>query len=304
MKIIYKDNIDKKIVSVKKKYKKNKSNYTDNFGYQWNKFVKTQIDDNELKISKNRFFNETKFSKIDMDSKNILEVGSGAGRFTNIILNFSNAKLYSIDSSDSVYANFENNKNFVENDRLILHKCSLYELPFKENQFDIVICLGVIQHTPNIEKTITCLTSQLKKGGVIVVDFYPYKGFWTFIHAKYLFRIFTKKMSNDNLYNFINKYLDLNIKIYFFLNKIGMYIFTRFLPLPDIKKTIPINLEYKKLRELVFLDTFDMLSPMYDKPQKISKIKKLIENNGVKILFSGMQKYGNFSSAVVKGVKK
>ena len=83
-----------------------------------------------------------------------------------------------------------------------------------------------------------------------------------------------------------------------------MYIFTRFLPLPDIKKTIPINLEYKKLRELVFLDTFDMLSPMYDKPQKNSKIKKLIENNGVKILFSGMQKYGNFSSAVVKGVKK
>ena len=55
-------------------------------------------------LQKIRFFNETDFTKEDLDNKNILEVGSGAGRFTNIIMKYSNANLYSIDSSTAVYA--------------------------------------------------------------------------------------------------------------------------------------------------------------------------------------------------------
>ena len=39
-------------------------NYSDNFGFQWNKFVGTQVDKaSKLDISKTRFFAETKDRK-------------------------------------------------------------------------------------------------------------------------------------------------------------------------------------------------------------------------------------------------
>ena len=46
-----------------------------------------------------------------------------------------------------------------------------------------------------------------------------------------------------------------------------------------------------------------MLSPEYDRPQKISKLKLLVENNDISVTFSGIIKYKNFSSAVIRGIK-
>ena len=304
MNIKLKKNFEINIITKNDLNNDKEKNYTDNFGYQWNKYRKTQIDDNLLQSSKIRFFNETNFTKEDLDNKNILEVGSGAGRFTNIIMKYSNANLHSVDSSTAVYANFENNKLFIDNKRLKIYKCTLYDMPFIEKQFDIVLCLGVLQHTPNIKETIISLTDQLKKGGTIVIDFYPYKGFWTYIHAKYLFRFFTTKMNNKKLHNFIDSYIDVAIKFYLFLNKIGLHFLTRFIPIPDLKKTFPLDIEYNKLREMVLLDTFDMLSPKFDRPQKIKTVTNILKKNNIKILFSGIKKYSFFSSAVVKGIRK
>src|SRR6266480_1248461 len=63
------------------------NNYTDNFGFQWNKFQKTQID-RETKNSsftRERFFAATNWDKEDLSGKDVLEVGSGAGRYSQIV---------------------------------------------------------------------------------------------------------------------------------------------------------------------------------------------------------------------------
>jgi hypothetical protein len=54
------------------------TDYTQNFGFQWNKFAKTQIDSQKNPISRIRFFAETEWEKIDLSGKNVLEVGRGA----------------------------------------------------------------------------------------------------------------------------------------------------------------------------------------------------------------------------------
>src|SRR5665647_906236 len=78
-------------------------NYTENFGYQWNKFVGTQVDKaSKLQMSKTRFFAETNWDKEDLSGLNILEVGSGAGRFSQIILDHTKANLFSVDYSNAV----------------------------------------------------------------------------------------------------------------------------------------------------------------------------------------------------------
>lgn len=277
-------------------------NYTDNFGFQWNKFVGTQVDkESRLDMSRIRFFAETGWDKEDLTGKNILEVGSGAGRFSQIILDFTKGNLYSVDYSNAVEANYKNNG---PNDRLHLFQASIYEMPFAKAQFDKVICIGVLQHTPDVAKSVQCLIEMAKPGAEVVVDFYPITGWWTKLHAKYLLRPWTKKMSHEKLHKKIDRNIDWLIKTSRFFTKIGVGRLTnRFLPICDIAGTLPKDLPYKQLRELCVLDTFDMYSPQYDQPQKIKTVVKWFEQFGMKDVWGGFVYYENCKAAVVKGIK-
>jgi SAM-dependent methyltransferase len=280
-------------------------NYTASFGFQWNKFQETQIDreKDQLNFSKERLLTVTGWDKENLDGKNILEVGSGAGRFTKVILEETKANLYSVDYSDAVSANFRNNGHFGE--RLHLAQASVYDMPFPDNSFDKVFCFGVLQHTPDFKKSVQCLIAKAKPGAEVIVDFYPIKGWWTKIHAKYLYRPITKKMPHEKLLNKIDKNADRLIGLYNFFDKIKLgKLVNRFLPICDIKGTFPKNLSKDEIREWVVLDTFDMFSPEHDHPQKVSTVKGWFEEFGMQITFAGFMKYGSgFEIAVVKGIK-
>ncbi len=279
-------------------------NYTDNFGFQWNKFTKTQIDRESASStqSKTRFFAQTGWDKEDLSEKNILEVGSGAGRFSQVVLDFTKATLYSVDYSNAVEANFKNNGHHGE--RLNLFQASIYEMPFQPGSFDKVFCFGVLQHTPDVKKSLESLAAMVKPGGELVVDFYPIRGWWTKVHSKYLFRPFTKNMSNEKLLLMIERNIDWMIKASNFFNKIGIGRLTnRFLPICDIKTTIPTGLSKQELREWCILDTFDMFSPEYDQPQRIKTVEGWFKELGFKNINAGFIGFDNNSAAVVKGTR-
>jgi SAM-dependent methyltransferase len=282
------------------------SNYTDSFGFQWNKFQKTQIDNPEkqFSLSKKRFFAETSWDKEDLTGKNVLEVGSGAGRFTQVFLDHTKGNLYSVDFSDAVSANYRNNGHHGE--RLRLYQASIYEMPFPDNSFDKVFCFGVLQHTPDFKRSVKCLIDKVKPGGEVVVDFYPINGWWTKVHAKYIFRPFTKRWSYEKLLKRVEKNVAWLIKLHFFFNRIGIgRIFNRFLPLCDIKGTMPDNLSKEELRQWVILDTFDMFSPEHDHPQKQSTVEKWFKEYGMEVTFAGLVNYeGRLAAKIVKGKKK
>src|SRR5215210_2792136 len=175
-------------------------NYTSSFGHQWNTFRETQIDSERMigLPSSKRFFAETGWRSDDLAGLDVLEVGSGAGRFSRVVLEHTRANLYSIDYSTAVEANWCNNAR-IGSGRFFLSQASIYELPFPDNRFDKVFCFGVLQHTPDFEASIKALVRKAKPGAEIVVDFYAIRGFWTKLHAKYLLRPFTKRMSKDRL---------------------------------------------------------------------------------------------------------
>jgi SAM-dependent methyltransferase len=277
-------------------------NYTENFGFQWNKFVGTQVDKaSNLDISKVRFFAETGWDKEDLAGKNILEVGSGAGRFSQIILDFTKGTLYSVDYSNAVEANYKNNG---PNEEFHLFQASIYDMPFAKEQFDKVICIGVLQHTPDVEKSVQTLISMVKPGGELVVDFYPIRGWWTKVNAKYMLRPWTKKMSNEKLFGLIDKNMNWLIKASKFFSKIGLSrVVNRFLPICDIDGTLPKGLSPAQLRELCVLDTFDMFSPEYDQPQRIKTVVGWFNKYGMKDVWGGYIPYQNCSASVVKGKK-
>jgi SAM-dependent methyltransferase len=279
-------------------------NYTDNFGFQWNKFTKTQIDRESVTSSqsKTRFFAQTGWDKEDLSDESMLEVGSGAGRFSQVVLDYTKATLYSVDYSNAVEANFKNNGH--HGNRLHLFQGSIYELPFQPGSFDKVFCFGVLQHTPDVKKSVQCLAEMVKPGGELAVDFYPIRGWWTKFHIKYLLRPYTKKMSNEKLLAKIERNIGWMIKTTTFFNKIGIGRLTnRFIPICDIKATLPPGLSKQELREWCILDTFDMFSPEYDQPQRLKTVEGWFRELGFKDVFAGFIKFDNNSAAVVKGTR-
>lgn len=280
-------------------------NYTANFGRQWNKFRTTQIDREGIdgEPSKARFFAETGWKADQLAGLDILEVGSGAGRFSKIVLEATAANLFSVDYSSAVEANGRNNGTIAP-ERFRLAQASIYELPFPDDSFDKVFCLGVLQHTPDFEQSVRALVSKTKPQGEIVVDFYAIRGFWTKLNAKYLLRPFTKRMDPDKLLRLIDSQADRLIAASRLLEQARLGVLRRFLPVVDIYGTFPAGLSDAQLREWVVLDTFDMFSPAYDNPQRIRSVAKMFERAGAEVTFAGDVSFGSGKAAVVRAVKR
>lgn len=277
-----------------------KGNYTENFGKQWNTFARTQVDEHSgVDLSKRRFFAQTDWG--DLAGQTVLEVGSGAGRFTEVVLKHTKAELYSVDYSAAVEANYANNG---PHPRLRLFQAGVYALPFPPQSFDNVFCFGVLQHTPDVKKSVECLAAMVKPGGRLAVDFYPIKGWWSKIHAKYLLRPWTKKMNHDKLLRLIRRNVPWMLAVADFSYKIGLgKIVNRFLPLCDVKVCLPKGLSPEQRLEWAVLDTFDMFSPAYDQPQRIPTVEKWFKELGFIDVFAGYVKYDGGVSAVVRGRK-
>lgn len=147
------------------------SNYADAFGLQWNTFKKTQFDSyTGTSITELRL--EQAFGRplSELCGLRVLEAGSGAGRFTEVLLKHG-ALVYSFDFSNAVDANHDNN---MPHDGLTLFQADIGNIPFESGFFDAVVCLGVLQHTPSTPGSLKELSRVLKPGGQIVCDHYKY----------------------------------------------------------------------------------------------------------------------------------
>jgi len=76
-------------------------NYSSSFGYQWNRFSGTQLDENlGVTLSEERFKIETRWPN-ELHGELILEVGSGMGRFTQCAAK-TGAEIFSFDYSNAI----------------------------------------------------------------------------------------------------------------------------------------------------------------------------------------------------------
>ena len=144
--------------------------YANAFGLQWNRYRRTQLDTyTGTSISADRL--RRCLGNVLWEALRgltILECGCGAGRFTEILL-ARGARVASVDLSSAVEANRE---NCPIGDRHAILQADLTRLPFGDGLFDVVLCIGVLQHTPNPETSIAALCRHLRPGGTLVIDHY------------------------------------------------------------------------------------------------------------------------------------
>ena len=261
----------------------NNEGYAKNFGLQWNNFKQTQFDSySGTSNSRDRLFGCTGWDPEALRNKFVLEVGSGAGRFTEILLSCG-ANVVSNDMSDAVYANYKNNSN----ERLLLIKENLYNLPLEPNSFDYVLCYGVVQHTPDIQKTYLSCINYAKSNGLCSFDHYK-KRFLPnpFYHPKYFWRPITKNISPQLLLRIIRFYIPFYFPFDTLLKKIPKIgnLIAGCIPIPcwNYSNNKKINQDKNNLIEWAILDTFDALGAKYDKPWNLKQLNKFANNLPVK----------------------
>ena len=267
------------------RFVKQKDNYSENFGFQWKKFAKTQLDSySGINLTRDRFFKDTQWTTEELKGKRVLEVGSGAGRFTEILLS-TGALVYSFDYSGAVEANFANH---AQADNLLLFQGSVYEIPFPDDFFDFVFCFGVLQHTPDPTLALQCMVRKMKPEGEISVDNYP-KSKLPAKGPNCNKRQVAKKLSflsPKNLFRFVWLYHQ-------FWFPIDMLIRTKLSPqkypkvlqwfgIPCYNYVHTIRLTYSQLKEWAILDTFDALGAVYDIPMNREEFQDLGQACGIK----------------------
>jgi SAM-dependent methyltransferase len=277
-------------------------NYSQSFGFQWNRFDRTQLDTHSgADQSYQRFYGETGWNPDELSHCSVLEVGSGAGRFSEVFLRTTSGVLHSVDYSSAVESNLRNNAAFGA--RLQLAQASIYQLPFADQSFDKVFCLGVLQHTPSFEDSVVALISKAKLGGEIVVDFYPIKGWYTKLHAKYIFRPVSKRLPKPLLLRLIRFNIVWMLPFFDFLCLLRLGVFTRFIPITDVR-LFPAELSAVQRREWAVMDTFDGLSPEYDNPQRLQDVVRMFTRRGCEVTFAGLATYQGGSSTVVRAIRR
>jgi SAM-dependent methyltransferase len=146
------------------------NNYAAAFGLQWQIFRRTQLDSYTCtSISRDRL-ERCVGGFQSVRGKRVLEAGCGAGRFTEVLL-AEGAQVFAFDLSAAVKANLDNCGGRAGH---FVCQADIRKLPVAPRSFDVVLCLGVIQHTPDPEETIRALAEQVAPGGLLVIDHYRY----------------------------------------------------------------------------------------------------------------------------------
>lgn len=248
------------------------TNYAESFGFQWNIHAKTQLDSfSGLSISRDRLWEAIGGEK-SLHGKRILEAGSGAGRFTQILLS-SGADVTSFDYSSAVDANARNQGG---SPHLHIFQGDIFNIPLAELEYDKVVCLGVLQHTPDPEAAFRSLARHVRPSGQLVVDVYR-RSLPALLQWKYILRPITRRMRKEALYDLISSLAPPLIPLAKWLRSFGGRFGARLVPIVEYSH---LGLTPELNQKWAVLDTFDMYSPAHDHPQSLETVARWFRELG------------------------
>jgi len=253
------------------------SNYAQAFGLEWTMHSKTQLDSaTGTNISRERLERCLGGALRTLAGRTVFEAGCGAGRFTELLVD-AGALVHAIDLSVAVEAN---RKNVGERSNYVVAQADLSRPPFPKGVFDVVIGLGMIQHTPSPEKTIESLYAMVKPGGLLVVDHYT----WDFSSVTKLapvYRRFLKEMSPERSKRITDKLVRLFFPLHWAVRKarLAQMLLSRISPCLVYFRSFP-QLSRQQHYEWCELDTYDHLTDCYKHFRTCGQIRAILARLG------------------------
>jgi SAM-dependent methyltransferase len=250
------------------------SGYSAAFGAQWLRYRRTQLDSyTGTTISEERArrcLGEGLWE--DLQDRQVLEGGCGAGRFTEVLLG-RGACVTSVDLSDAVEANQE---NFPQSERHRIAQADVRALPFPPRSYELVFCLGVVQHTPDPEETIVALSEQVRPGGWLVFDHYSRRMQWL-LSTGPLFRAYMKRLPPERSLRTSERLVDVLLPLHRRAGRFGTLV-RRVSPVQAYYDKLPLGEEAQ--REWALLDTHDALTDRYKHFRTTAQIDAVLQRVG------------------------
>jgi SAM-dependent methyltransferase len=267
--------------------------YTEAFGLEWLRHSRTQYDSHTgLPISEKRIFQETSWPR-NLEGEVILEAASGSGRFTEVLAS-TGALVVSFDASAAVEANYSAHNAL---DNVLIVQADLHQMPFQNETFDRVICIGVLQHTPDPKRSLFALTAMLRPGGYLATDIYlRHPWYRQIFNTRFWVRPITKRLPPKLLYKICERYINLVWPLAQYVHELpfGQRINHKMF-VPELLDAYNLSPELHK--EWTLLHLYDWLSPQYDYPQTLSLYKQWFDEIGfenvvVRYGYGGVEGHG------------
>ena len=243
--------------------------YAASFGFQWHRYQKTQLDNDQLRESERHFLAKTALRPEDLKGKLVLDVGCGMGRFAEVATRWG-ARVVGVDLSAAAEVAAKN----LADRQFTAFQADVFALPFAPESFDVIYSIGVLHHTPDCEAAVKALDKYLKPGGLLVV--WLYSGYNKWYRFSDFWRRYTHKMKPERLHGI----LKVAVPFFYNLNQ-GL----KRVPLVGppaagaIHHVFPVNRQ--KEPEARMLDTFDWYSPKYQSKHTYEQVFKWFEAMGM-----------------------
>ena len=224
--------------------------YADSFGAQWNAFAQVQLDDDHTVESNLRFDSEIGWSESMLSGKSIIEIGSGAGRFVDVVSRRDARLVVGIDLTSAVDAS---QNSLANRDNVFFIQADVFNLPIKSVFFDYAYSIGVLHHTPEPQLAFEALVDIVRDGGDVGVSLYEISLYsrpnrnslkvatidllWSLnLWRVEFFRTFTTKLPDSLMII----YCKTVIPILHHLNKIPIFKFFRYLLPSTCYRKLPV----------------------------------------------------------------
>jgi len=245
--------------------------YAGSFGFQWQLYARTQLDDTTSQRSERAFRRRTGFRPEDLAGKLVLDVGCGMGRFAEVATRWG-AHVVGIDLS---LASEVAAKNLADRTATIF-QADVFKLPFAPESFDYIYSIGVLHHTPDCEHAFKALPGLLKPGGKIAVWLYSAYNPW--YRMSDVYRKVTRRMKPEMLHKFCR----LVVPLY------GVHKGLKKIPLfgkpasSALAWVVPMS--HNENATWRVLDTFDWYSPWYQSKHTYEEVFRWFEDCGLQNL--------------------
>ena len=246
--------------------------YAENFGFEWGKYARTQLDNEISDLSERQFIESTGFSAAELRGKWILDIGCGMGRFAEVASRWG-ANVVGIDLSLAADVAA---RNLSSRENVWICQASVLNLPFLEQSFDYIYSIGVLHHTPDCEQSFKCLPKLLKPGGSIAI--WLYSAYVRWYRMSDIYRKVTTKLSPKSLHTLCVVFDPL------------YYVHRGLRRIPGIGSLLSGALAYivpmnmYPSREARLLDTFDWYSPVYQSKHTYEEVFRWFEDCGLEDL--------------------
>jgi SAM-dependent methyltransferase len=246
--------------------------YASNFGFQWNVYARTQLDNEISRESEIDFRNRTGLEPQDLRGKLVLDVGCGMGRFADIASRWG-ARVVGVDLSAAAEVAA---RNLADREGVSIFRADVFSLPFTPESFDCIYSLGVLHHTPNCEQAFKQLPPLLKRGGTLIL--WVYSGYNRWYRMSDLYRRLTRRLPSRGLHALCH----VAVPLY--------YVHKGLRRLPGLGRptssllylALPISLHPNAAMRV--LDTFDWYSPDYQSKHTYEEVFRWFESSGLEAL--------------------